>query len=52
MGKSKHLTDLYKKMYAEMTNKTERKLQKKMLKNNKSTSDSFSSFEDVNVAEE
>ncbi|CDW79093.1 UNKNOWN [Stylonychia lemnae] len=50
MGKSKHLTDLYKRMYAEMTNKTERKLKK--LQKNKSVSDSFSSFEDINVVEQ
>jgi len=51
MGKSKHLTDLYKRMYAELTNKAERKMMKKMQKLNKSTSESMSSFDEVNVEE-
>eukprot|EP00347_Sterkiella_histriomuscorum_P005354 403356930 len=36
LGQSKHLTDLYKKMYAEMTNKVGRKLQKRLMSYSKS----------------
>lgn len=31
LGQSKHLTDLYKKMYAEMTKKNAKKLKKRRL---------------------
>lgn len=44
--KSKHLTDLYKKMYAEITNKAGRKLQKRLMSNSKSKSSYSESLRD------